>query len=53
LVLTKLRIFPRYRDGFTPKLNEGELRRSFKPNTLVLCCDMSDIFSPGVRDEWV
>jgi DNA repair photolyase len=53
LVLTKLRIFPRYRDGFTPKLNEGELRRSFKPNTLVPCYDMSDIFSPGVRDEWV
>lgn len=53
LVLTKLRIFPRYRDGFIPKFNENELRRSFKPNTLVFCCDMGDIFSPGVRDEWI
>jgi len=53
LALTKLRIFPRYRDGFVPRFNAEELRRSFKPNTLVFCCDMGDIFSPGVRDEWV
>jgi len=53
LVMTRLRIFPRYRDGFVPRFNAEELRRSFKPNTLVFCCDMGDIFSPGVRDEWV
>jgi DNA repair photolyase len=53
LALTRLRMFPRYRDGFVPRFNANELKRSFKPGTLVFCCDMSDIFSPGVRDEWV
>ena len=53
LALTKLKYLPRYREGFVPRFNESELRRSFKPNTLVFCCDMGDIFSPNVRDEWI
>lgn len=53
LALTKLRMLPRYRDGFVPRFNENELKRGFKPDTMVFCCDMGDIFSPGVRDEWV
>jgi DNA repair photolyase len=53
LAETKLRHLERYKNGFAPRFNEEELRRSFKPKTLVFVADMGDIFSPGVEGEWV
>ena len=52
LALTKLKNTRRYRDGFKPRLNEEELRKSFKGG-VVFVSDMGDIFSPGVKDEWI
>jgi len=52
LALTKLKNTQRYRDDFKPRLNEQELRKSFKGG-VVFVSDMGDIFSPGVKDEWV
>jgi len=53
LATTRLKRFERYRAGFVPRLNEQEFKRRFRPKTLVFVCDMGDIFSPGVKDEWV
>ena len=52
LALTKLKNTKRYRDGFKPRFNEEELKKSFKGG-VVFVSDMGDIFSPGVKDEWV
>jgi len=52
LALTKLKNTKRYKDGFKPRLNEEELRKSFRGG-VVFVSDMGDIFSPGVQNEWI
>jgi len=52
LALTKLKITERYRQGFKPRFNEEELKKNFKEG-VVFVSDMGDIFSPGVKKEWV
>ena len=41
--LTRFRHLERYRDGFTPRFHEKELRRRFKPGQFVFICYMGDI----------
>ena len=53
LAETRLKHTKRYRRGFIPSFDEGEMRRKFKPGTVVFVSDMGDIFSPGVKDEWI
>ncbi len=52
LALTKLKNTKRYRGGFKPRLNEEELKKTFRGG-VVFVSDMGDIFSPGVKDEWI
>jgi len=52
LALTKLKTAKRYREGFKPRLNEEEFTKTFKGG-VVFAVDMGDIFSPGVKDEWI
>jgi DNA repair photolyase len=52
LATTRLRNYKRYRQGFAPRLNREEFKKKFNDG-FVFVCDMGDIFSPGVRDEWV
>jgi DNA repair photolyase len=52
LAMTKLKNAERYRDGFKPRFNREEMRKNFKGG-VVFVSDMGDIFSPGVRDEWI
>lgn len=40
---TRFRHIPRYQDGFTPKLVEKELTRSFKPGQFIFVAYMGDI----------
>lgn len=41
--LTRFKRIARYRDGFTPKLVESELRRRFKPGQFIFVAYMGDI----------
>jgi len=52
LATTRLKSSRKYRGGFTPKIHLDEFKRRFKGD-LIFVCDMGDIFSPNVRDEWV
>jgi len=51
-VVTKPKNTERYKNGFTPRLNENEFKRKLNGG-FVFVCDMGDIFSPMVKDEWV
>lgn len=50
LAETRLKDSPRYKDGFTPKLVESELRRSFKAGEFIFIGYMGDI-AFAARDE--
>lgn len=41
--LTRFKHVPRYKDGFTPKLVEEELKRRFKPGEFIFVAYMGDI----------
>jgi hypothetical protein len=47
---TRFRHIPRYKDGFTPKLVEKELNRTFKPGEFVFVAYMGDI--AWARRDW-
>ena len=51
LALGRLSHLARYRDGFTPKLIEHELKRHFKG--LVFVSNMGDLWGSWVRREWI
>ncbi|MBA7630819.1 hypothetical protein ES703_38344 [subsurface metagenome] len=50
--LTRFRHIPRYRDGFTPRLIESELRRRFKPGLFIFVAYMGDI-AFATREEFL
>jgi len=52
LAMTKFKDSERYKHGFKPWFNKGELKKSFKGG-IVFISDMGDIFSSGVKDEWI
>jgi DNA repair photolyase len=52
LVVTRLKNSEKYRDGFTPKLVEKELRRKFH-DQFVFVSDMGDLFGDWVPSEWI
>ena len=52
LALTKLRSIESYRRGFTPRLNERELRRRFK-RAIVFVGFMGDMWADCVPDAWI
>jgi len=52
LALSKLRNSRRYRNGFIPRLNPEEFRKSFKGG-IVFVSDMGDLFNVHVKDEWI
>ncbi len=45
--LTRFKHLERYRDGFSPRFIEKELRRRFKPGQFVFICYMGDIAFAG------
>ena len=54
LVETRLRFRTRkYRDGFKPIFHPEELKRRFKPNEFVFCCDVGDAFGDWVPRDWI
>jgi len=53
LALTKLRHLERYRNGFIPRLNSGELSKKFKPGELVFVSDMGDMWGSFIPGEWI
>jgi DNA repair photolyase len=52
LVATRLKNSERYRDGFTPKLVDKELRKRFY-DQFVFVSDMGDLFGYWVPSEWI
>ena len=52
LATTKLKNSERYKDGFTPKLVEKELKRKFH-NKYIFVSDMGDLFGGLVPREWI
>ena len=52
LVGTRLKNSEKYKDGFTPKLVEKELRKRFY-NQFVFVSDMGDLFGEWVPSEWI
>lgn len=52
LALTKLRNSLRYRDGFKPRLNIEEFKKSFKGG-VVFVSDMGDLWGEWVPDDWI
>ena len=53
LAETKLRHTPRYRSGFTPRINFKAFRKRFKRGEIVFPVDMGDLFAEGIPKEWV
>lgn len=53
LATTKLRNSHRYREGFKPKLNEGEFRIKFKKGDFVFVSDMGDLFGDFIPRKWI
>lgn len=52
LVNTRLKNSEKYKDGFTPKIVEKELKRRFR-NQFVFVSDMGDLFGDWVPSEWI
>lgn len=53
LALTKLKNSHRYARGFTPSLNERELRVKFGKGDLIFVSDMGDMFGDFIPDDWI
>lgn len=53
LATTKLRNSHRYKDGFNPRLNEGEFKTKFKKGEFVFVSDMGDLFGDFVPHDWI
>jgi len=51
--LSKLKNSQRYAEGFKPCFNHDELIKEFHEGEIIFVCDMGDIFSPHVHDEWI
>ena len=52
LAMTKLRNSKRYRNGFIPRLNPEEFKKTFKGG-VVFVSDMGDLFGAQVKKEWI
>ncbi len=53
LAETKLRNTRRYKNGFKPRLNPEEFKKTFNPGEFVFVVDMGDLFCETVPDSWI
>jgi len=53
LANTKLKNSHRYKEGFKPRLNEGEFKAKFRKGEFVFVSDMGDLFGDFIPHKWI